>query len=68
MAPLTCLQAFVEPACHALLPGVDGHPALLVHLPADQAGVVAPLHTPPEESTAGLTANTTIVGMTPSLQ
>ena len=65
---LTCLQALVEPTGHALLPGVDGHPALLVQLVAGQAGVVTTLHTSPEESTTGLTANTTIVGMAPSLQ
>ena len=68
LVTLTLLQALVEPARHALLPGVDGHPAPLVHLAADQAGVVTTLHTPPEESTTGLAANTTIVGMTPSLQ
>ena len=65
---LTFLQALVEPTCHALLPCVDGHPAVLVHLPADQAGVVTTPHTPPEESPARLAANTTVVGMAPSLQ
>ena len=65
---LTYLKALLEPTVHALLPVIDGHPALLVHLAADQAGVVTPPHTPPEESAAGLTANTSIVRMAPSLQ
>ena len=64
----TCLQALVEPTSHALLPGADGHLALLVHLPAGQAVVVTSLHTPPEESSAGLTAGAAVVGVPPSLQ